>query len=324
MKDEIAGRHDFDFFIGDWRVRHRRLKERLADSHEWIEFEGTTSMRKILGGLGNTDDNMIDLPGNGYRAVTLRAYDLAKKQWLIWWLDSRMPGGPLDPPVAGHFENGVGTFYSDGTFNDRPIRVRFLWTQSNTPHWEQAFSVDGGKTWETNWTMDFQRDIGKHTQTATGPADQHDFDFLVGQWRVQHRYLRVKENHREWLEVDGTMSNSALMNGRANLEEHTINAPSGAYLAAALRSYDPKTSQWSIWWLDGRAPHSNLDPPVQGRFENGAGTFQGDTMIDGKPTRVRFLWERVASTTPHWEQAYSVDEGKTWETNWTMDFTKIP
>jgi hypothetical protein len=158
MTDHINGVHDFDFLMGNWQVHHRRLKERLANNHEWVEFEGTSSVRKILGGLGNMDDNVLNLPGGVYCAVALRAYDPDKNQWSIWWLDSRNPGH-LDPPLVGRFENGVGTFYVDDTFKGKPIRVRFLWTRvmSNTPHWEQAFSVDAGQTWETNWTMDFTK-----------------------------------------------------------------------------------------------------------------------------------------------------------------------
>jgi hypothetical protein len=158
MTHHINGIHDFDFLMGNWQVHHRRLKERLANNHEWVEFEGTSSARKILGGLGNMDDNVLNLPGSVYRAVALRAYDPDKNQWSIWWLDSRNPGH-LDPPLVGRFENGVGTFYADDTFKGKPIRVRFLWTRvmSNTPYWEQAFSVDAGQTWETNWTMDFTK-----------------------------------------------------------------------------------------------------------------------------------------------------------------------
>jgi len=172
--------------------------------------------------------------------------------------------------------------------------------------------------------MNFQRDTPKRTQAAADRADVHDFDFLLGDWRVHHRYLRVKENSREWLDVDGTASHRELMGGRANVEEHTLNAPNDAYRAVALRSYDSKTGQWAIWWLDGRTPHGDLDPPVQGRFEKGVGTFYGDTTINGKPTRVRFLWSQITATSARWEQAYSSDAGKTWEMNWTMDFTKVP
>lgn len=155
--DDVGGVHDFDFFIGSWRVHHRRLKERLTDNQEWNEFSGTCASRKILGGLGNMDDNILDLPEGTYYAVTVRTYDRAKDQWTIWWIDSRNPG-QLDPPVVGRFENGVGTFYADDTFKGKPIRVRFLWRKlAATPHWEQAFSADGGKTWETNWSMDFTK-----------------------------------------------------------------------------------------------------------------------------------------------------------------------
>jgi hypothetical protein len=154
----MANDRDFDFFIGHWRVHHRRLKQRLANNHEWVEFDGECSTQAVLGGHGNIDDNILNLPEGTYRAVTLRAFDPHTGQWAIWWLDSRSPNR-LDPPVIGAFRDGVGSFYSDDTFNGTPIRVRFLWTRtkSSSPRWEQAFSADGGKTWEINWTMDFAR-----------------------------------------------------------------------------------------------------------------------------------------------------------------------
>jgi hypothetical protein len=149
---------DFDFLMGSWNVSHRRLNERLANCDEWTEFRGTSVAQKVLGGLGNIDDNLLDLPGAPYRAVTLRSFDAEKRQWTIWWLDGRNPG-TLDLPVVGRFANGVGVFYGDDVFNGRRIRVRYIWTvpKPDAPHWEQAFSVDAGATWETNWTMDFVR-----------------------------------------------------------------------------------------------------------------------------------------------------------------------
>jgi len=150
---------DFDFLIGHWQVHHRRLKERLANSHEWIEFAGTSVVWKVMGGYGTMDDNVLELPGGTYRAAGLKSFDPKSGQWSIWWLDSRMPLGPLDPPVRGRFSDGVGAFFSDELFNGRPIRVRFTWSEitPTTCHWEQAFSTDGGSTWETNWVMDFKR-----------------------------------------------------------------------------------------------------------------------------------------------------------------------
>ena len=323
MKGDMDGVHDFDFLVGEWRVHHRRLK---PDSDEWVDFEGTSSNRKLMDGGANMEEHALNAPNGAYRAVALRAYDSKTRQWAIWWLDGRYPAGPIGPPVKGRFENGIGSFYGDYAQDGKPMRVRFLWSNitPTSARWEQSSSSDGGKTWAANWIMNFQRDTPKRTQAAADRADVHDFDFLLGDWRVHHRYLRVKENSREWLDVDGTASHRELMGGRANVEEHTLNAPNDAYRAVALRSYDSKTGQWAIWWLDGRTPHGDLDPPVQGRFEKGVGTFYGDTTINGKPTRVRFLWSQITATSARWEQAYSSDAGKTWEMNWTMDFTKVP
>ncbi len=155
----LAGLHDFDFLAGSWRVHHRRLKERLAGSHEWVSFEGTCTMRPLMDGYGNVDDNVLDMPGNPYHGVGLRSYDPKTGEWQIWWLDGRMPHAPLDPPVKGHFVNGVGNFYSDDTLRGKAVRVRYTWSHitPTSARWEQAYSPDAGKTWETNWEMEFER-----------------------------------------------------------------------------------------------------------------------------------------------------------------------
>ncbi|MGH6952155.1 MAG: DUF1579 domain-containing protein [Vitreimonas sp.] len=152
----MSSEHDFDFLVGEWRVAHRRLKERLANCSEWLEFGGHCSLRQTLGGFANVDDNVLDMPGGAYRAMTVRTFDPAAKQWSIWWFDGRNPGA-LDPPMVGAFEDNVGLFFCEDAFQGRPIRVRFIWTVGDEPRWEQAFSADGGATWETNWTMDFTR-----------------------------------------------------------------------------------------------------------------------------------------------------------------------
>jgi hypothetical protein len=314
-----TGMHDFDFLAGEWRVHHHRLK---PGSQQWVDFDGTCSNRKLMDGGANMEEHALPAPYGAYRAIALRAYDPKTDQWAIWWLDGRYPSGPVGPPVKGGFEKGVGTFYADDMQNGKPMRLRFVWSKitPTSAQWEQALSSDGGKTWATNWIMNFSRDTANSVQGAAKQNDLHDFDFLHGDWHVHHRYLRVKGDAREWLDADGTASHRDLMDGKANMEEYTINAPGGTYRAVALRSYDPKAMQWSIWWLDGRTPHGDLDPPVQGRFENGVGTFYGDTTVNGKPMRVRFVWSLIDGDSAHWEQAYSPDAGKTWETNWTMEF----
>jgi hypothetical protein len=155
----LAGLHAFDARVGRWTAHHRRLRERLAGSTTWDEFDGTQVFWRVMDGLGNVDDNVLDLPSGTYHGVTLRAYDPKSGEWAIWWLDGRNPFGSLEPPVKGRFANGIGTFYADDTLRGKPIRVRFLWSgiTAAAAHWEQAFSPDGGKTWETNWITDFRK-----------------------------------------------------------------------------------------------------------------------------------------------------------------------
>ena len=164
LADPISSSHsairDFDFLHGRWRIHHRRLKERLVGSTEWQEFNGSSANWATLDGAGNVDDNVLELPAGTYRAMSIRSFDPATNRWAIWWLDSRYPHGPLDPPVVGGFgDDGVGRFVADTTHDGRPIVMRFLWTRvaSDSPRWEQAFSTDGGVTWEVNWVMEFER-----------------------------------------------------------------------------------------------------------------------------------------------------------------------
>lgn len=148
----------------------------------------------------------------------------------------------------------------------------------------------------------------------------HDFDFEVGSWNVHHR---VKRATGDWFEFEGTCTDRVLMFGAGNVEDHVFKKPEGTTTGVGLRAYDPKSAQWAIWWVDGRDPHGALDPPVKGRFENGVGTFYSDGTLNGRPVRTRFTWSRITATSAHWEQAYSWDAGKTWETNWYMDFRRI-
>ncbi len=151
----VAGKQDFDFLAGTWIAVNRRLKVRHVGSDDWDEFPGHSDMRKILGGLGNVDE--VEFPTKGWSGVTFRLFDVEKRLWSIWWANSR--DGLMQAPVVGAFSNGVGEFFGDDIDEGRPIYVRYRWsgTRTETPRWEQAFSLDRGKTWETNWTADFRR-----------------------------------------------------------------------------------------------------------------------------------------------------------------------
>ena len=150
-----ASARDFDFLMGSWNVRNRRLRAGLAGSDEWEEFDATSVVRPILGGLGNEDEFRTD-HGGGFIGMSFRFFDPVKGRWSIYWADSRR-AGELDPPVFGTFSGDRGVFVGRDVLDGRPVRVRFIWSgiRTRTPRWEQAFSADDGATWETNWVMDF-------------------------------------------------------------------------------------------------------------------------------------------------------------------------
>ena len=148
---------DFDFWFGSWEVRNRWLRRRLAGSDDWEEFDATVVARPLLGGRGNEDEFRTDHAG-GFIGMSFRFFDPERRRWSIYWADSRRPG-ELDPPVFGTFSGDVGVFEGEDVHKGHPILVRFTWSgvTTPTPRWEQAFSDDGGRAWETNWVMDFTR-----------------------------------------------------------------------------------------------------------------------------------------------------------------------
>jgi len=155
---------------------------------------------------------------------------------------------------------------------------------------------------------------------AEGLSGAHDFDFEFGDWTVHHRVKRASTG--QWYEFDGTSNARPILNGLGNVEDNVFHRPEGDSRGVALRAYDPATAQWAIWWVDSRSPHGTLDPPVKGRFEKGVGTFYSDGEINGKPARTRFTWSQITPSSARWEQAFSFDAGKTWDTNWIMEFRR--
>lgn len=156
----LDGRHDFDFLFGEWRIANRKLEDPLAEPTEWLEFEATAESRPILGGLGNVDTYVApSFPGRGrFHGFALRLFDPGAKLWRIWWA-STVGAGQLDTPVAGRFRDGVGRFECADTIGGRLLTVRFDWkdVSASSARWEQAFSFDGGRSFETNWIMELTR-----------------------------------------------------------------------------------------------------------------------------------------------------------------------
>jgi hypothetical protein len=152
------GRRDFDFLFGTWTVRNERLAKRLQGCTEWLRFPADQEAWPILGGLGNMDCIRTVLPdGRALEGRTIRVFDPTTRLWSIHWIDSL--NCRMFPAVVGAFDGPFGEFFGDDACEGRPVRVRFRWTALSPTEatWEQAFSVDGGEAWETNWIMRFTR-----------------------------------------------------------------------------------------------------------------------------------------------------------------------
>ena len=145
--------HDFDFLVGKWKMKNKHLNARLAHSKAYTEFETDAEVFSGLQGMGSFDIVRRRLDdGSTYEGRTIRTFDPATRLWRLYWVDSR--GGPIDPPVIGSFENGIGLFFGKDYQVGRPVIVVFRWDKTNPdqPLWSQAFSDDNGHTWEWNYT----------------------------------------------------------------------------------------------------------------------------------------------------------------------------
>ncbi|MGW1780166.1 hypothetical protein ACWCQQ_13615 [Streptomyces sp. NPDC002143] len=178
----MSSAHDFDFLHGEWEVRHRRRTDFLDADSEWEEFPSTTRCRPLFDGAANIDE--IDMPHLGAKGLTLRLFDRESRLWSLNWSSSS--SGRLFPPMIGCFGDGDartdsgdgrrrdrGEFYGDDTHDGKDVRSRFVWSGVSTTsaRWEQAFSLDGGETWLTNWVMDFTRPVTNQEPVSGTPSD---------------------------------------------------------------------------------------------------------------------------------------------------------
>lgn len=149
------GRHDFDFEIGKWKIHLKRMLHPLSGSAEWVEFDGTSTTRSLWGGGADIEEFETTNGKEHVEGLTLRLYDPKAHQWSLYWANGKT--GQLGlPATVGEFKDGIGEFYDQEPFHGRQIFVRYRWSQitRNSAHFEQAFSDDGGKTWEVNWITD--------------------------------------------------------------------------------------------------------------------------------------------------------------------------
>jgi hypothetical protein len=307
---------DFDFLQGSFDVRSRRRSDPLSPGSEWKQSAATSIARTHFNGAISIDE--MQFADDGFYGMSVRLFDVASRQWAVYWINSRH--GVLQPPVRGVWANGVCWFVGPDSHEGTPVLASYRWSDvgPKSAHWEQAFSIDGGRSWGTNWTMEFIRreDEPDHAQLESVTSD---FDFLNGRWAgVQRRRRHPLKGDDVWYEFRSTSTSRTYFNGAVSVDEFDFG--SEGFSGLALRVYSPHTRLWTIYWVDSR--EGRLQEPVTGAFEDGRGRFLGTDVLDGEPIDVRFTWTRDDAGA-HWEQSFSSDAGTSWVPNWTMDLERM-
>jgi hypothetical protein len=329
------GEHDFDFSIGTWQTHISRRLHPLTGSEEWADSVGSSIVRPIWHGRASLGETEADGPAGHLEALSLRLYNPDSRQWNLYYASS---GGTtstptsLSVPAIGEFNNGRGEFFDTELFHGRNILVRNIWSDISPKsiRFEQAFSQDGGRTWETNWIAVDTRVEGEaaqklnHGEPSSVPPDpgQHDFDFEFGTWNTHLKILsHPLTGSTSWVDFNGTSVIHKIWNGRANVVELGVDGPSGHVDALSLRLYDPQTHQWSLNSANRKT--GTIGVPTIGEFHNGRGEFYDTEPINGKTVLVRNVWSDITVNSCRFEQAFSTDAGKTWEVNWIADDTRV-
>jgi BNR/Asp-box repeat protein len=312
------GQRDFDFDFGTWKIHIKRMEHPLSGLTRWVELDGTIVVRKIWDGRANLAEVEADGPSGHLELLSLRLYNPESRQWSLNF--ARGNGGTLSVPMVGEFKNGQGEFYDQETFEGRVILVRIIVSaiSSTAGHSEQAFSDDGGKTWEVNWINDYTRikDDADIAQSDTGGANgNHDFDFNFGSWRTHMKRLQHPlTGSTHWVELNGTVVTRKVWGGRAQIEEVEADGPKGHFEDLGLFLYDPQARQWSMNFANSRIGMVGM-PPTIGEFRNGRGEFYDQETYNGRSILVRCVWSEITPDSHRFEQSFSDDEGKTWEPN---------
>lgn len=325
-----TGQRDFDFNFGLWKTHVSRRLNPLTAPARWTEYDGTSKVSPIWAGRASLFELDVDGPAGHLQGAGVRLYDPRSRQWSLHWTSSR--NGEPQPTMFGQFVAGRGEFFDHEIVDGKNVLVRntFSDIRPDSSRFEQAYSADGGRTWEVNWIMTFARAADgsaspAHTEPAdepAAPAGQHDFDFAFGTWKTHIRRLKDPlSGTSDWLEYDGTHTIRKVWEGRANLGELEADGPAGHIEALSPRYFDPQTHLWRVSY--GSPRDGSLSSPVVGAFNNGRGEFYGEDTYKGRTVLVREIYSPLDASRRRLEIAYSADGGRTWETNWVMTDTRM-
>jgi hypothetical protein len=318
------GQHDFDFLFGRWKVH---LKRKVPGTDRWTESEGYGIYRKVWGGRANLNEFFIKSPNDPVEELTLRTYNGGTHLWSQYRADSR--DGILSSAQVGQFDHGQGNFYALDNSGGKFTLVRYVWSKitPSSAHFEQAFSEDGGRSWEVDWSSDMVRigDAEDATSSGAGTVDeqpgQRDFEPLLGRSSFHLKVRKALSGSTQWVNFTGFGNCTPLWHGRAQLDTIDLEGPTKHIEGLTVRLFNPKTHEWRLYWANSR--DGLVVVPQIGQFKAGHGEFYAQDVLDDKNVLVKFDWSAMMSKSPHFEQLYSNDGGTHWEANWISDQTPV-
>ncbi len=322
------GQHDFDFNIGTWHTHIKRILNPLSGSTESYEMDGTVTVRKVWNGHAQLEEIEADGPKGHWEGLTLFLYNPESHQWSQTFANGSQ--GVLSTPLIGSFSDGGGELYSQDTADGKSILVRGVWSEiaPDSHRYEESYSDDGGKSWKAAFIGSLTRE--RKSAAAETPGSnrgdsrdrQRDFDWDIGTWKMQiSRLSHPLTGSKSWFEMDGTTVNSKVWNGRANLAEVEADGAGSHLELLALRLYNAESHQWRVYFATSKV--GVLSVPCIGEFKDGRGEFYDQEDLNGRSILVRFRIWPISNNTAQSEQAFSVDGGKTWETNWINKYARL-
>jgi hypothetical protein len=319
------GAHDFDFNFGTWHTHIRRLLHPLRGANVWVTYDGTVTVRKVWGGAASVEEIEANGPDH-LEFLNVRMYNKASHQWSLNGASS--VDGTLElPAMFGGFEHGRGVFYDQEAFNGRMIldRQTFFNITPMSYAFEQAFSDDGGKTWEPNFVAQLTR------TSITAPSEgsqavtktSHDFDFNYGTWST-HITSYATTGHGAGVPTAyvGTVAVRKIWGGRAFMEEIKASNASGGFQGLTLFLYNPQARQWSQTFAS--RGDGTFEPSMVGTFKDGRGELVSFPVADGGALIfARDVWSDIRSNAHHFEVQYSRDGGNTWQPSFVANLARI-
>ncbi|MGA8099076.1 MAG: hypothetical protein WB810_10495 [Candidatus Cybelea sp.] len=310
--------HDFDWNFGTWKTHIRRLLHPLSGSTQWVAYHGVVTVRPLLGGAANVEEVEADGPSH-IELLDVRTFDPKSRQWI----ENQAYGatGALGQPAFGRFANGRGVFHDVEQFNGRTVLVRqtFFDIAPSSYAFEQAFSSDGGRTWEPNFRAHLERTSSSAASEGAGTAAlSHDFDFNYGTWRTHIKYRRGSSD--TWGQQTGTVTLRKVWNGRGLLEEISVDG-AGGFAGLTLYLYDSQTHEWSQTYAD--SSDGTFGPPMIGTFSHGRGELFGQDRYGGKRVLQRGVWSNIRTDAHHFEIDVSDNGGSSWQPIFVAALTRI-